>query len=103
MATAPTSSTGRVTPGSLQSVTATLGLSTLSLKNFSATVSIGSDSAATINKASAFANGLALGGGVSIITRAMGSDVSKPLIAVAYGAKLANTGDANGLAVLSYQ
>jgi hypothetical protein len=53
-------------------------------------------------KASAFANGLALGGGVSI-TRAMGSDVSKPLIAVAYGAKLANTGDVNGLVVLSCQ
>ncbi|MGF6507799.1 hypothetical protein [Paraburkholderia sp. 32] len=40
---------------------------------------------------------------MSLITRVMGSDASKPLIAAAYGAKLANTGDVNSLVILSCQ
>lgn len=52
MATATTSATGSVVPGALVSATATLDLSTLNLTNFSATVTIGSDTAATFTRAS---------------------------------------------------
>lgn len=103
MSTAPTSATGSVAPGSLQTATATLDLTTLTLRNFSATVTIGADTAATFSKASALSGGGSFGGGVSVITRLMGTDTTKPLVAVAYGAKLANTGDINGLVVLSCQ
>ncbi|MCX4177832.1 MULTISPECIES: hypothetical protein [Paraburkholderia] len=103
MATSPTSAAGNVAPGSLQTATATLDLGTLTIKNFSATVTIGSDTAATFSKASASSGGEAFGGGVTVMTRLMGTDTTKPLIAVAYGAKLANTGDINGLVVLTCQ
>jgi len=101
LSTSPTSVSGSVSPGSLVAATATLNMSTLSLTNFSATVSIGTDTNATFTKASAPAGGEAFGGGVTVITRAMGSDPTKPLVAVAYGAHLPNTGDINGLVVLS--
>ncbi|MEX3931277.1 hypothetical protein AB4Y32_05560 [Paraburkholderia phymatum] len=103
MDTAPTSATGSVAPGSLVSATATLDLATLNLTNFSATVTIGADTAATFTKASASSSGSAMGGGVALMTRLMGNDSAKPLVAVAYGAKLTNTGDINGLVVLSCQ
>src|SRR5262249_3445809 len=63
MATSPSSATGSVAPGSLVSATATLDLTTLSIVNFTATVTIGSDTAAIITKASAMAAGTSMGGG----------------------------------------
>ncbi|EUC12597.1 hypothetical protein [Paraburkholderia hospita] len=103
MATSPSSATGSVAPGSLVSATATLDLTTLSLVNFNATVTIGSDTAATITKASAMAAGTSMGGGVTTASQPMGNDITKPLLAVAYGAHLPNTGDVNGLVVLACQ
>jgi hypothetical protein len=103
MSTSPTSASGNVAPGSLQSATATLDLTTLNLVNFTATVTIGTDTAASFTKASATSSGGVIGGGVALLARPMGTDATKPLIAVAYGAKLPNTGDINGLVVLSCQ
>lgn len=103
MSTAPVSASGSVAPGSLQSATATIDLSTLSLNNFTATVTIGTDNAASFTKATSLLSGTAMGGGVTMVTQVMGNDATKPLVAVAYGAHLANTGEINGLVVLSCQ
>ena len=103
MSTSPTSASGSVAPGSLQSATATLDLVTLNLINFTVTVTIGADKGASFTKASAPSSGGLIGGGIALLARPMGTDATKPLIAVAYGAKLANTGDINGLVVLSCQ
>lgn len=103
MSTAPTSASGSVAPGSLQSATATIDLATLSINNFTATVTIGTDNAASFTKATSMLSGSAMGGGVTLVTQLMGNDATKPLVAVAYGAHLANTGEINGLVVLSCQ
>lgn len=103
MSTAPVSASGSVAPGSLQSATAAIDLSTLSLNNFTATVTIGTDNAASFTKPTSMLSGSAMGGGVTLVTQLMGNDATKPLVAVAYGAHLANTGEINGLVVLSCQ
>ncbi|QCP55153.1 hypothetical protein FAZ95_38960 [Trinickia violacea] len=101
MATSPTSVTGSVAPGTLVSASATLDLTTLTLTNFSETVTIGADKQAPITAATVPTGGGQFGGGLSFLVRTMGSDSTKPLVAIAYGARLPNTGDINGLVVLS--
>ncbi|WP_310633910.1 hypothetical protein [Paraburkholderia sp.] len=101
MATSPASATGSVAPGSLLSATATIDLSSRTLQNFAATVSIGSDSGATITKTSAALTGGSMGSGANLMVEPMGNDAAHPLVAVAYAGKLTNTGDVNGLVVLS--
>lgn len=103
MATSPSAANGSVAPGSFGSATAILDLSTLNLNNFTATVTIGSDTNASFSKASATSGGMSGGSGVTLLTRVMGTNAAKPLVAVAYGAKLTNTGDINGLVVLQCQ
>ncbi|WP_244131263.1 hypothetical protein [Burkholderia gladioli] len=101
VSTSPSSATGNVSPGKLNSATATLDMATLQVNNFTANVTIGSDTAATITKTGFPVGGVSMGGGVSVITRFMGIDVNNPLIAIGYAGKLATTGDVNGLVVLS--
>ncbi|MGZ2749901.1 hypothetical protein [Burkholderia stagnalis] len=101
MATSPASTLGNVAPGTLVSASASLDLASLTLKNFVANVKIGADTGGVITVASVPTGGEAFGGGTSFLARTMGSDSSKPLVAIAYGAKLPNTGDINGLVVLS--
>lgn len=103
MATSPTSVAGSVAPGTLTAATATFDKATLMLTNFSATVTIGSDVNATFTKASLSPIGLQLGGGLTTMAEPMGNDASKPFIAIAYGAKVPNTGDISGMVVLSCQ
>lgn len=103
MATSPTSVAGSVAPGTLTAATATFDKATLMLTNFSATVTIGSDVNATFTKASLSPKGLQMGGGLATMAEPMGNDASKPFIAIAYGAKLPNTGDISGVVVLSCQ
>lgn len=101
MATSPTSVSGSVAPGTLKAATATLDLASLNLQNFSATVAIGSDTAGTISQASMFADGGNFLTGGAFLVQTMGTDSTRPLVVIAYGAKLPNTGDINGLMVLS--
>ncbi|AQH05947.1 hypothetical protein A9R05_43945 (plasmid) [Burkholderia sp. KK1] len=101
VSTSPSSASGNVSPGKLNSATATLDMATLQVNNFTANVTIGSDTAATITKTGFPVGGVSMGGGVSVITRFMGIDVNNPLIAIGYAGKLATTGDVNGLVVLS--
>jgi hypothetical protein len=103
MSTSPTSVSGSVAPGTLTAATATFNKATLMLTNFSATVTIGSDVNATFAKASISPQGVQLGGGMNTMAEPMGNDPTKPFIALAYGAKLTNTGDISGLVVLSCQ
>lgn len=103
MSTSPTSVSGSVAPGTLTAATATFDKATLMLTNFSATVTIGSDVNATFTKASISPKGVQLGGGMNTMAEPMGNDPTKPFVALAYGVKLANTGDISGLVVLSCQ
>lgn len=103
MSTSPTSVAGNVAPGTLTAATATFDKATLMLTNFSATVTIGSDVNATFTKASLSPQGLQIGGGLATMAEPMGNDASKPYIAIAYGAKVPNTGDISGMVVLSCQ
>jgi hypothetical protein len=103
MSTSPTSASGSVVPGTLTAATATFDKASLTLTNFSATVTIGSDVNATFTKASVPWKGGQLGGGMSTLAEPMGNDPTKPFIALAYGAKVTNTGDINGIVVLSCQ
>ena len=101
MATSPTSVSGSVAPGSLKTATATLDLASLNLQNFAATVAIGADTSGTIAQASMFADGESFVAGGTFFAHTVGTDSTKPLVVIAYGAKLPNTGDINGLMVLS--
>jgi hypothetical protein len=101
MSTSPTSFSGNVAPGTLSSATATLDMTTLTLTNFAATVTIGSDVGASFTKASIPLKGVAIGGGMTTVTETVGNDPSKPLVALAYGVQLPSTGDINGMVVLS--
>ncbi|CAB3681000.1 hypothetical protein [Trinickia soli] len=103
MSTSPTAVTGSVAPGKLSAATATLDLSTMKLSNLSATVTIGSDVNATIAQSSVTAKGMQFSNGFTAMAEPMGNDASKPLIALAYGTKLTNTGDINGVIVFACQ
>lgn len=103
MSTSPTSVTGSVAPGTLTAATATLDMSTLTLTNFSATITIGSDANATITQSSVTTKGLQMSNGFTAMAQPMGNDATKPLIALAYGTKLTNTGDITGVVVLACQ
>lgn len=103
MSTSPTSVTGSVAPGKLSAATATLDLSTLKLNNLSATVTIGSDVNATITQSSVTAKGMQMSNGFTAMAEPVGNDASKPLIALAYGTKLTNTGDIAGVIVFACQ
>ncbi|MGP8437805.1 hypothetical protein ACT2FY_38940 [Paraburkholderia fungorum] len=100
-ATAPTTVAGSVSPGILNSATATLDLATLTLKNLNINVSIGSDNYFVINGSTDYSIGATTsGGGVTVSTRAMGNAIT-PYVAIAYGAHATNSGDINGLVVLN--
>lgn len=100
-ATAPATVAGSVTPGTLNSATATLDLATLTIKNLNVNVSIGSDQYYVINGTTDYALGaMTSAGGVTVSTRAMGT-ADNPYIAIAYGAHATTSGDFNGMVVLS--
>lgn len=103
MATSPASASGNVAPGTLNSATATLDLSTRQLSALNMTFTIGSDSAAPITRTNVPAAGGQLTAGFSSFADVMGNDATKPLIALAYAVKLPSTGNVNGLVVLSCQ
>ncbi|WP_035534236.1 hypothetical protein [Paraburkholderia sacchari] len=99
--TAPTAVNGNVGQGTLNSATATLDLSTLTLSNLAFNVSIGSDQSYAFTGATASLNGMSSGNGATFITRVMGSDVNAPLVAVAFGTNAPTSGGINGLVILS--
>lgn len=101
LATSPVSTSGSVAPGSLTAATATLDLATLTLSSFSATVAIGADSAFTFISSQVALNQVQSGGGNTFVSRVMGNDATKPVIAVSYGTHATSTGDINGLVVLT--
>jgi hypothetical protein len=100
-ATAPATVAGSVTPGTLNSATATLDLASLTLKNLNINVSIGSDQFYVINGTTNYTIGaMTSAGGVTVSARAMGT-ADNPYVAIAYGAHATTSGDFNGMVVLS--
>lgn len=100
-ATAPVTVAGSVSPGTLNSATATLDLASLTLKSLNINVSIGSDQYYVVNGTTDYPIGsMTSGGGVTVSTVAMGT-ADSPYIAIAYGAHATTSGDFNGMVVLN--
>jgi len=101
--TLPTAVSGNYPVGKLNSATATVDLTFASLNTFSLDVSIGSDAHATGTISNGPLKGLSLSAAGTFQIETLGTDATKPLLAVGYTIPSPSSGDVSGVVVLQCQ
>lgn len=101
--TAPTAVSGNFAPGKLNSASATLDMNGPGLQSFSIDVGIGADTHATASATGAPYRGVSLSAAGTFQIETLGTDATKPLLAVGYTIPSPSSGDVTGVVVLQCQ
>lgn len=101
--TAPTAISGNFVPGKVNAATAAIAMVGPTLKSFSLDVAIGSDTHATATATLTALDGVLQSQGFLRHIQAMGSDATKPLLAIGYAMPTPSSGDVTGVVVLQCQ
>lgn len=103
--TAPTSLTGTVAPGTINTglTTASIALGAMPMATANISLNIGSDNNVSITRSSMQIGLLYSGSGSTFQTETVGSNASTPYLVVAYGGATPSSGDVHGIVVFSCQ
>ncbi|MFC4524758.1 hypothetical protein [Cupriavidus pinatubonensis] len=101
--TAPTAISGNFAPGKVNGATAVIAMVGPTLKSFNLDISIGSDTHATATASLTALDGVLQSQGFLRHIQTMGSDATKPLLAIGYAMQGSMSGDVTGVAILRCQ
>jgi hypothetical protein len=101
--TAPTAISGNFVPGKVNAAIATIAMVGPTLKSFNLDVAIGSDTHATATATLTALDGVLQSQGFLRHIQTMGSDATKPLLAIGYAMPTPSSGDVTGVVILQCQ
>ncbi|RWA56011.1 hypothetical protein AU476_05490 [Cupriavidus sp. UYMSc13B] len=101
--TAPTAISGNFMPGKVNAAMATIAMVGPTLKSFNLDVAIGSDTHATATATLTALDGVLQSQGFLRHIQTMGSDATKPLLAIGYATPTPSSGDVTGVVILQCQ